>query len=194
MSVCDLASATKPSARLSSNYVYQFFTISRASSRFVKNRCSKSQTKAVNVMLPSLFWEVTQRRLIVIYRRFWTTYQSHLQWSSSPRRTSVTNYQSALRNKPEQRRSHSNCDGSLKSRSVMLYFIRPIWLTFGTGDVYNNVLRDCEFRENRCSESRILGGAKGFQYAHKAAARLFSPPNRRGPLCGPLIHRVFPRG
>ena len=34
----------------------------------------------------SPFWEVTQRRLVVIYRRFGTTYRSHLQGSSSPRR------------------------------------------------------------------------------------------------------------
>jgi len=34
----------------------------------------------------SLFWDVTHRRLAVSYRRFRTTYRSHLQASSSPRR------------------------------------------------------------------------------------------------------------
>ena len=33
----------------------------------------------------SLFWDVTRRRLVVIYRCFGTTYRSHLQGSSSPR-------------------------------------------------------------------------------------------------------------
>ena len=32
-----------------------------------------------------LFWDVTQRRLIVSYRRFGTTNHSHLQGSISPR-------------------------------------------------------------------------------------------------------------
>jgi hypothetical protein len=35
-------------------------------------------------MRSSLFWDVTQRRLVVSWRHFWTTYLSHLQGSSSP--------------------------------------------------------------------------------------------------------------
>jgi hypothetical protein len=56
----------------------------------------------------SIFWDVTQRRFVVICRRFGTSYRSHIQGSSSPRplnkgligcpETSVTNYQSALHN------------------------------------------------------------------------------------------------
>jgi len=34
----------------------------------------------------SLFWDVTQRRLLVIYRRFGANCRFHLQGSSSPRR------------------------------------------------------------------------------------------------------------
>jgi len=34
----------------------------------------------------SLFWDVTQHRVIVIYWHFGTTYWSHLQQSCSPRR------------------------------------------------------------------------------------------------------------
>jgi len=37
-------------------------------------------------MLSALFWNFRQRRLAVSYRRFGTTYRSHLQESSSPRR------------------------------------------------------------------------------------------------------------
>jgi hypothetical protein len=64
---------------------------------------------------PSLFWDVTQRILVVTYRRFGTTYQTHLQGSSSPRRClkmgltccperSVNKYQCTLRNIQEERR------------------------------------------------------------------------------------------
>ena len=40
-----------------------------------------------------LFWDITRRRFVVIYRRFGTI------------GTSVNNYQSSLRNTPEERRS-----------------------------------------------------------------------------------------
>jgi hypothetical protein len=32
----------------------------------------------------SPFWDVTQHRLVFNYRRFWKTYQSHIQGSSRP--------------------------------------------------------------------------------------------------------------
>jgi len=38
----------------------------------------------------SLFWDVTQRRLVVYYRRFGTTYRSNLQVPSNPSRLSQT--------------------------------------------------------------------------------------------------------
>jgi hypothetical protein len=34
----------------------------------------------------ALFWNITQRRVVIIYRRFGTTYLSHLQGSRSPTR------------------------------------------------------------------------------------------------------------
>jgi hypothetical protein len=34
----------------------------------------------------SLFWDFTQRKWVVSYRRFGTIYRSHLEGSSSPRR------------------------------------------------------------------------------------------------------------
>jgi hypothetical protein len=71
-------------------------------------------------MRSTLFWDITQRRVEILYRRFGTTYRSHLQGSRCPRRklglldpwrwdpigcpeTSVHNYHSTLRNIPEQR-------------------------------------------------------------------------------------------
>ena len=70
----------------------------------------------------SLFWDVTNGAFVVGYPRLWTSYLLHLQVSNSPRRllvmkmgpivcheTSVSCYQSTLRNIPEQRRSHILC-------------------------------------------------------------------------------------
>jgi hypothetical protein len=63
-------------------------------------------------MRSSLFFDVTQRRLVVIYRRFAKYYGPHLQESSGPSplkmgptgcpETSVTKYKSTLRNIPEE--------------------------------------------------------------------------------------------
>jgi hypothetical protein len=36
-------------------------------------------------MRSALFWGVSQRRVVIVYRRFGTTYRSHLQVSRSPR-------------------------------------------------------------------------------------------------------------
>jgi hypothetical protein len=74
------------------------------------------------LMRSALFWGITQRLVLVLYRRFGTTYRSHLQGSRIPRRkvsfwnswplnmgpvpcseTSVRDYHSTLRNIPEER-------------------------------------------------------------------------------------------
>ena len=63
-------------------------------------------------MRSALFWDLTQRRMVVYYRRFGTTNLYHLQGSGSPKRfflecvASVANCDSALRKIPEERRSH----------------------------------------------------------------------------------------
>jgi hypothetical protein len=78
----------------------------------------------------ALFWGVTQRRVVVLYWRFGTTYRSNegglLHWTSwllkmGPRRcpeTSVKDYHSTLRNTPEDRRPHQHGGGNLKPRSI----------------------------------------------------------------------------
>ena len=54
-----------------------------------------------------LFWDFTQRRLVVGYRRFGTTYRFHLQGSSSPVSFyGITSYQSTLCKILEERRCH----------------------------------------------------------------------------------------
>jgi hypothetical protein len=70
-------------------------------------------------MRSTLFWNVTQRRFVVSYRRFRTTYLSHLQGSSSP----VTSYQSTPLHIQEERRSHWHRGGSLKSRKAIRHSI-----------------------------------------------------------------------
>ena len=76
------------------------------------------KSSAAVQMRSSFFWNVTQRGMVFSYRRFETTYRTHLQATSSQRmvwplvmeqigcpETSVTNYQSTLRNIPEDRRA-----------------------------------------------------------------------------------------
>jgi hypothetical protein len=83
----------------------------------------------------ALFWDVTQRMLVVVYRSTRTSYRSHIQQSNSPRsawalmmgptscpETSLTYYHSNSRNNPERRRSHLQRGASLKSR---IYFYSP---------------------------------------------------------------------
>jgi hypothetical protein len=75
-------------------------------------------------MRSALFWDITQRWVVIVYRRFGTTYRSHLQRSRSPRRlssltswplkigpigcpeTAVQYYHSTLCNIAQERRSH----------------------------------------------------------------------------------------
>jgi hypothetical protein len=62
------------------------------------------------LMSSALFWDITQRRVLVLYRRFGTTYRSRLQGSSSTKKhtledgteTSVKDNPSTLRNIPEE--------------------------------------------------------------------------------------------
>ena len=39
------------------------------------------QASAAMLMISALFWDITWRRLVIVYRRFGTTYRAHLQWS-----------------------------------------------------------------------------------------------------------------
>jgi hypothetical protein len=45
---------------------------------------------AAYLMESALFWVMTQRGMVILYRRFGTTYRFHLQWSRSPRRRKKT--------------------------------------------------------------------------------------------------------
>ena len=47
--------------------------------------------------MSSLLWDVTQRRFVISYRRFWTAYWSYLQGLRRP-----PNYQQTSRNNPEE--------------------------------------------------------------------------------------------
>jgi hypothetical protein len=87
----------------------------------------------------SLFWDVTQRRLVVSYRRFVTSsrIKQLTAWSlkmgpTGCHETSVTYYQSTLRNIPEERRSRLHRGGSLKSCISCLHSFRLIWFPTAT--------------------------------------------------------------
>ena len=78
------------------------------------------------ILWSAFFWDITQRWVVVVYRRFGTTCRPHLQgsWTSWPLKmgpigcheTSVQNYHSALRNIPDECRSDLHCGGSLRSQ------------------------------------------------------------------------------
>jgi len=68
-----------------------------------------------------VFWDFTERRFVVNYQRFGTTYRSRLQGSNSLHiwtdglSRNVGNYQYTLRNITEELICHLNRGGSLKS-------------------------------------------------------------------------------
>jgi hypothetical protein len=101
---------------------------------FRRTRCRWEEGVYIKVVVKSsFFWDVTQRRVVILYRRFGTTYRSGLQGSRSlflgtswalkmgriccPE-TSVQDHNSTLRNTPEECRSRSHRGGSLKSCNV----------------------------------------------------------------------------
>jgi len=69
----------------------------------------------------SLFWDFMERRFVVSYRRFGTSYRPHLQGSNSLHvwtdglSRNVGKYQYTLRNISEERICHLNRGGSLNS-------------------------------------------------------------------------------
>jgi hypothetical protein len=90
--------------------------------------------KLVLPLRSALLWDITQRRVVILYRRVGTTYRSHLKGSRSPffsswtswplkmgpiccPETSIKDYRATLRNIPEELRSQHR-SGSLKSRTV----------------------------------------------------------------------------
>jgi len=94
----------------------------------------KIQSEGGSQLRSSPFWDITHRRLEGSYRRFGTTSRPPISLSSSLRPSqaildcltleegtdrflrNVSNYKSALCNIPEERRSHLNSGGSLKSQ------------------------------------------------------------------------------
>jgi hypothetical protein len=62
----------------------------------------------------AFFRDVTKRRVVILCRRFGTTYPSQMG-PTGCRATSVHDYHSTLRNTPEERRSHQHGGGNLKA-------------------------------------------------------------------------------
>jgi len=90
----------------------------------------------LNSVIPDetcILLDSTQRKIVVSYRRFGTTYRSRLQGSRIQTgpiccpETSVRYYHSSLRNNPEERSSHLLSGTSLKSATsiirVMLCYV-----------------------------------------------------------------------
>jgi len=74
-----------------------------------------------------LFWNFTQRILVITYQCLGTSYWPHLQRSNSPW---VWNYHSSLRKIPEERRSCLHCGGRLKClQNILNRSCRELWKT-----------------------------------------------------------------
>jgi hypothetical protein len=52
-------------------------------------KCPWFQAPAAMLTGSVLFWDITQHRVVFLYRRFGTTYWSHIQWSRNQRRLLV---------------------------------------------------------------------------------------------------------
>ena len=94
-------------------------------------------------MRPSFFKNVRQRRLVVIYRRFESTYLFHFQGTGCLE-TLVNNYQRVLHNIPEERRS---------------YGILPCIPLFGLVSYVQKIIGDYNggFRRNRSVTNDKVG-------------------------------------
>jgi hypothetical protein len=92
----------------------------------VHQDCPWFQASAMMLMRYALFWVITRRQMVMLDRRFGTTYRSHLQGSTSPKKiyltfwplkmrpircpeTSVMDYHSTLRNNPKDCRFYQEC-------------------------------------------------------------------------------------
>jgi hypothetical protein len=77
-------------------------------------------------LISALVWLITQRRMVILYLRFGTTYRSNLQGSRSPE-TSVKDYHLTLRNNPEQHTCRQHRGGNLKSwKDLFRCWFHPI--------------------------------------------------------------------
>jgi hypothetical protein len=85
----------------------------------------------------ALFWGITQRRVVIVYRRFGRMYLSHLEGSRIPSwplkmgpiscpETSVNNYNTTPRNTPEERISLCLCSGGVWFEPLQGPFL--LWL------------------------------------------------------------------
>jgi len=96
----------------------------------IRRKSSLILDKQLQILRTALFWVITQPVAVISYRRFETTYRSHLQSQESTTflpskmgpigypETSVRNYHYLLYNGPEESSSHLLRGGSLKSRTV----------------------------------------------------------------------------
>jgi len=71
-------------------------------------------------MNTALFWVITQRGVVIYYRRFRIIYRSPEDGPDCCPETSVRNYQYSLRHDPEERSSQLECPG-IKIFVIVVY-------------------------------------------------------------------------
>jgi hypothetical protein len=81
-------------------------------------------------MRSAFFWDVTRRRLVVLYQRFGSTCLSHLQGSSSWRRRQGTQLRSFYRDLPVYQSTNLRCVVSQKTagvKNLVPFYPCPMW-------------------------------------------------------------------
>jgi hypothetical protein len=73
----------------STTYCGLFFA--NSSFKELKIKFTSFQASAAMLMKYALFWDIAQSRVAIPYRRFGTTYRSHLQGSRNPKRKGLLN-------------------------------------------------------------------------------------------------------
>jgi hypothetical protein len=113
---------------------------------------------AILTVISLVLWDVTQHVLLVSYRRFETTYRSHLQGSSVGK-----NGRSTLRKVPNDRRSHFIDDYTFPATPILFLM---------ENTVVNNTLSGSCLTCIQCAEASYSGSCEC----------VFYHTNKRGPF------------
>jgi hypothetical protein len=93
---------------------------------------------ATEYMRSAIFWDFTQRGMVVSYRRFETTYHSHLQPSSSPRRSDIIYTAEEAPNHANQKFRWTKQTGWYLYWTLWMFTVR-YGLSFFIRPIYSNV-------------------------------------------------------
>jgi hypothetical protein len=145
----------------------------------------------------ALFWVITQWVVVICYRRFVTTYRSHLQGPRNQkmaperlfRNVGKRNYHFLLRNNPEERRSHLLCVGRRKSRRKKCYNIVLTYIYVFFNVSYTFKYRDSEHWQDRIFLQKVKTYSGAYPVSYSMGTKCYflrnkssrsHPPNVEG--------------